>query len=83
MWSIQDYTEAVLFSQFCMEQCHIKDLDTPLKRYLSIKYEQTGGHLKNAVEEGENMQEETLVIEILFCSAVDLWKFLDISWPWI
>lgn len=55
-----------------MEQCHIKDLDTPLKRYLSTKYEQTGGHLKNAVEEGENMQEETLVIEILFCSAVDL-----------
>lgn len=54
-----------------MEQCHIKD-SVPLKRYLSTNYEQTGGHLKNAVEEGKNMQEETLVIEILWCNAVDL-----------
>ena len=49
---LSETTEAVLFSKFCMEQIHIKD--SALKRYLSTKYEQTGGHLKNAVAEGIN-----------------------------
>lgn len=59
-------TEAVLFSQFCMEQCHTKDSVTPLKRYLSTKYEQTGGHLKNVVEErinaGGNFSDRNTVV---------------------